>query len=93
VGTREVLHDLIEGRLSADYQEFASRDLWEYEMVYLFVDGIAERIRPGQRRERCAPMTGKPPVGTAKLPSAPHRRQIERPAARHRCQNCLGGTK
>ncbi|MFQ5430738.1 MAG: transposase, partial [Phycisphaerae bacterium] len=38
-------------RLWADYQEFASRDLSEYAVVYLFVDGIAERIRPGQRRE------------------------------------------
>jgi transposase-like protein len=38
-------------RLWADYQEFATRDLSEYEIVYLFVDGIAERIRPGQRRE------------------------------------------
>jgi len=38
-------------RLWADYQEFASRDLSEYEIVYLFIDGIAERIRPGQRRE------------------------------------------
>ena len=38
-------------RLWADYQDFATRDLSEYEIVYLFVDGIAERIRPGQRRE------------------------------------------
>jgi transposase-like protein len=38
-------------RLWSDYQEFASRDLSEYDIVYLFVDGIAERIRPGQRRE------------------------------------------
>jgi transposase-like protein len=38
-------------RLWADYQEFAGRDLSEYDVVYLFVDGIAERIRPGQRRE------------------------------------------
>ena len=38
-------------QLWADYQDFASRDLGEYEIVYLFVDGIAERIRPGQRRE------------------------------------------
>ncbi len=38
-------------QLWADYQDFASRDLSEYEIVYLFVDGIAERIRPGQRRE------------------------------------------
>ena len=42
-------------RLWADYQAFAARDLSEYDSVsriaYLFVDGIAERIRPGQRRE------------------------------------------
>lgn len=38
-------------RLWADYQEFATRDLGEYEIAYLFIDGIAERIRPGQRRE------------------------------------------
>jgi transposase-like protein len=38
-------------RLWADYQDFATRDLSEYDIVYLFVDGIAERIRPGQRRE------------------------------------------
>ena len=35
----------------ADYQEFATRDISEYDIAYLFVDGIAERIRPGQRRE------------------------------------------
>ena len=38
-------------RLWADYQEFAQRDLSEYDIAYLFIDGIAERIRPGQRRE------------------------------------------
>ena len=38
-------------RLWADYQEFAGHDLSEYDIAYLFVDGIAERIRPGQRRE------------------------------------------
>ena len=38
-------------RLWADYQEFASRDLGEHDVAYLFIDGIAERIRPGQRRE------------------------------------------
>lgn len=37
-------------RLWADYQEFAARDLSEPDVAYLFVDGIAERIRPGQRR-------------------------------------------
>jgi transposase-like protein len=38
-------------RLWADYQDFATRDLGENEIVYLFIDGIAERIRPGQKRE------------------------------------------
>jgi putative transposase len=38
-------------RLWSDYQEFVSRDLSEYDIAYLYVDGIAERIRPGQRRE------------------------------------------
>ncbi len=38
-------------QLWRDYQDFATRDLGKHEIVYLFVDGIAERIRPGQRRE------------------------------------------
>ena len=38
-------------RLWADYQEFATRDLGECDIVYLFVDGVAERLRPGQKRE------------------------------------------
>ena len=38
-------------RLWADYQEFASRDLGEYDFAYLFIDEVAERIRPGSKRE------------------------------------------
>jgi transposase-like protein len=38
-------------RLWEDYQAFAHRDLSEYEIVYLFVDGIAERLRAGAKRE------------------------------------------
>jgi len=38
-------------RLWADYQDFITRDLSEFDIAYLFVDGVAERIRPGQRRE------------------------------------------
>ena len=38
-------------RLWEDYLEFSKRDLGEHDVAYLFVDGIAERIRPGQRRE------------------------------------------
>jgi putative transposase len=38
-------------RLWEDYQAFAKRDLSEYELAYLFIDGIAERLRPGAKRE------------------------------------------
>ena len=51
-------------QLWEDYQTFKSRDLAEYDIAYLFIDGIAERVagsqgrlrvpgapRPGQRRE------------------------------------------
>jgi putative transposase len=38
-------------QLWEDYQAFKSRDLGEYDIAYLFIDGIAERIRPGQKRE------------------------------------------
>jgi transposase-like protein len=34
-----------------DYRAFTQRDLSEYEITYLFVDGIAERLRPGAKRE------------------------------------------
>jgi putative transposase len=37
-------------RLWEDYRAFATRDLGEYEIAYLFVDGIAERLRPGGKR-------------------------------------------
>jgi transposase-like protein len=38
-------------RLWADYQAFASRDLAEFKVLYLFVDGIAEKLHLGQPRE------------------------------------------
>ena len=38
-------------RLWEDYRAFTQRDLREYEITYLFVDGIAERLRPGAKRE------------------------------------------
>src|SRR5213076_1660591 len=34
-----------------EYEAFTTRDLSEYRSVYLFVDGIAERLRAGQARE------------------------------------------
>jgi transposase-like protein len=41
----------ISERLWAEYQAFAGRDLAEFDVVYLFVDGIAERLHLGQPRE------------------------------------------
>ena len=38
-------------RLWTEYEGFSRRDLSEHRIVYLFVDGIAERLRPGQSRE------------------------------------------
>lgn len=38
-------------RLWADYQAFAGRDLSEFDVLYLFVDGIAEKVHLGQPRE------------------------------------------
>jgi transposase-like protein len=38
-------------KLWAEYEDFCKRDLSEQAIVYLLVDGIAERLRPGQRRE------------------------------------------
>lgn len=38
-------------RLWAEYEAFASRDLAELDIQYLFVDGIAERLHLGQPRE------------------------------------------
>jgi putative transposase len=38
-------------RLWAEYQAFAGRDLAEFAVLYLFVDGIAERLHLGQPRE------------------------------------------
>lgn len=38
-------------RLWAEYEAFSKRDLSEHAIAYLYVDGIAERLRPGQKRE------------------------------------------
>jgi transposase-like protein len=37
--------------LWAEYEEFATRDLSGIKPLYLFLDGIAERLRPGAKRE------------------------------------------
>jgi transposase-like protein len=48
--TRTAVSQLTE-RLWADYQAFAGRDLSEHRIIYLFIDGIAERLHLGQPRE------------------------------------------
>lgn len=48
--TKSAASELTE-RLWADYQTFAGRDLGEFKVLYLFVDGIAERLHLGQPRE------------------------------------------
>src|SRR3989449_6827022 len=38
-------------RLWEEYEAFATRDLSEHQLLYLFVDDVAERLRPGLARE------------------------------------------
>jgi putative transposase len=47
-------------RLWADYQGFAGRELGEHRLVYLFIDGIAERLHLGQPREAVLAAWGIP---------------------------------
>ena len=39
-------------KLCAEYEDFCKRDLSEHAIAYLFVDGIAERLRPGQSQQQ-----------------------------------------
>jgi transposase-like protein len=39
-------------RLWSEYEAFATRDLSECEIVYLFLDGVAERLHPNKTRKR-----------------------------------------
>lgn len=41
-------------RLWEEYEAFSSRDLSEYDVAYLFADGIAERLHGGHARRCCA---------------------------------------
>ena len=38
-------------KLWAEYEDFCKRALSDHAVAYLLIDGIAERLRPGQRRE------------------------------------------
>lgn len=37
-------------QLWSEYEAFATRDLGEFDIVYLFLDGVAERLHPGQKK-------------------------------------------
>src|SRR3712207_8091864 len=58
---------LFRSRLWAEDEAFTTRDLAEHRIVYLFVDGIAERLRAGQPRE--AVMAARSEEHTAELQS------------------------
>jgi putative transposase len=64
--SRTTVSELTE-RLWAEYETFASRDLGEFEVVYLFVDGIAERLHLGQPREAVLAAWGITADGTKVL--------------------------
>jgi len=38
-------------QLWSEYEAFATRDLSEFDIVYLFIDGVAERLHPGQKKD------------------------------------------
>ena len=48
--SRTAVSELTE-TLWAEYEDFATRDLSEIQPLYLFLDGLAERLRPGAKRE------------------------------------------
>ena len=48
--TRTAVSEVTE-RLWTEYEAFATRDLSEVHPLYLFLDGVAERLRPGTARE------------------------------------------
>ena len=54
-------------RLWDEYQAFAQRDLGELDIVYLFVDGVAERLHLGQPREAVLAAWGIDSGGTKHL--------------------------
>ena len=58
---------MVAERLWADYQEFATRCLRELRIVYLFVDGVAERLHLGQPREAVLAAWGIDERGTKHL--------------------------
>jgi putative transposase len=57
----------ITDKLWAEYEDFCKRDLSEHAVAYLFIDGIAERLRPGQRREAVLAAWGSARTGATRF--------------------------
>src|SRR5437868_12092237 len=87
--SRSAVSEITE-RLWAEYEAFASRDLMEFEVTYLFVDGIAERLHQASRAKRCRRRGAF--CGTAKRRSCTWRREPRktRRAAESSSRRCVG---
>jgi transposase-like protein len=48
--SRSAVSEITEA-LWTEYEDFATRDLSDVKPLYLFLDGVAERLRPGAKRE------------------------------------------
>jgi len=48
--SRSAVSDVTQ-KLWAEYEAFATRDLSEFDIAYLFMDGVAERLHPGQKKD------------------------------------------
>jgi transposase-like protein len=79
--TEETAAPELTERLWADYQAFASRELGEFKVLYLFVDGIAEKLHLGQPREAVLAAWGITETGQKVLLGLrPERRRTRRAA-------------
>jgi len=81
--SRTVVSQVTE-RLWEEYEAFAGRELSEYDIAYLFTDGIAERLHGGQRREAvlCAWGRSRSRGRRCCCTSHPARRRTRRAVAR-----------
>lgn len=81
----------ITDRLWAEYEAFTTRDLSEHRIVYLFIDGIAERLRAGQPREPVMAAWG---IGAEGSKVLLHRQGADRSVARVQgsCDGLLSGS-
>src|SRR5437773_9438030 len=65
-------------RLWQEYEAFAGRDLSEFAVAYLFVDGVAERLHAGLPREAVLCAWGIPRTGRRSCSISPRGRRRTR---------------